>query len=381
MNTLLLITLLIVVIIGSIILIIARKITSPLIKLAAFSEEIASGDLTKQLEINTDDEIGKVGHSLNNTVYKLKEMISAISYSANEIDTLSNTLITATDESLIGTDQVSRTMQEIAAGAVTQAESASKASMITNELVENINGVYKKCNYMISVAEKSKMVSNSGSEGAKEAVESIKTIETANSYNVKETQNLLEKSKEIGQIVYVISDIAEETNLLALNAAIEAARAGEQGKGFAVVADEVKKLAEQSSIASKKIAELINGVQNQIKNIAEKMEQGTNDVRHGVDVATLVGENFKEIEKVFSEISSIVSEVSQSTNEMSNKANITNDVISNVAAISEENSAATEEVTASNEQQTAYMHQIGETTNKLEELVGNLKNTVDKFKI
>ena len=169
--------------------------------------------------------------------------------------------------------------------------------------------------------------------------------------------------------------------MLALNAAIEAARAGEQGKGFAVVADEVKKLAEQSSTASNKIAELINGVQKQIQNIAEKMDKGTNEVMHGVDVATLVGKNFEEVEKVFNEISSIVVEVSQATNSMANKANTTDEVISNVAAITEENSAATEQVTASNEEQTACMHQIGETTNKLEELVGNLKSTVDKFKI
>jgi len=381
MITLLLITLIIVIILVAIIMLAAKRIALPLIKLAAFSEEIASGNLTTQLKITTNDEIGKVGKSLNNTVNKLKEMISAISDSANEVSTLSDTLIVATDESLRGTDEVSRSMQEIAKGAVAQAESASMASEATGELVEEIDQVFKKCNYMTNVVTESKKVSSSGSEGIKEVIDSIKTIAVTNSYNVKETQNLLEKSKEIGQIVYVISDIAEQTNLLALNAAIEAARAGEQGKGFAVVADEVKKLAEQSSTASNKIAELINGVQKQIQNIAEKMDKGTNEVMHGVDVTTIVGKNFEEVEKVFTEISSIVAEVSKATNSMANKANTTDEVISNVAAITEENSAATEQVTASNEQQTACMHQIGETTNKLEELVGHLKSTVDKFKI
>jgi len=381
MTTLLLITLIIVVILVGIIIFEAKRMAAPLIKLSAFSEEIASGNLTTQLKVTTNDEIGKVGKSLNNTVNKLKEMISAISDSANEVGALSNTLVVATDESLRGTDEVSRSMEEIAKGAVAQAESASMASEATRELVVDINEVFKKCNYMITAVEGSKKVSSSGSEGVKEAIDSIKNIAVTNSDNVKETQNLLEKSKEIGQIVYVISDIAEQTNLLALNAAIEAARAGEQGKGFAVVADEVKKLAEESSTASNKIAELINGVQKQIQNIAEKMDKGTNEVMHGVDVATLVGKNFEEVETVFTEISSIVAEVSQAANNMAKKANTTDEVISNVAAITEENSAATEQVTASNEEQTACMHQIGETTNKLEELVGNLKSTVDKFKI
>ncbi|AQS08948.1 methyl-accepting chemotaxis protein McpB [Clostridium saccharobutylicum] len=381
MSTLLIITILIVLIIGGIVIVLARKITAPLIKLSHFSEEIASGNLTSELQIDTDDEIGKVGKSLNNTALKLKEMIGAIRDSANEVNSLSDNLIVATEESLKGTDEVSQSMQEIATGAVSQAESASKASIITNELVDDIDKVSKKCDRMITVVEESKKVSTLGASGVKDAVSSIQNIAITNSYNVKEAQNLLEKSKEIGQIVYVIGDIAEQTNLLALNAAIEAARAGEQGKGFAVVAEEVRELAEQSSASSMKIAELINGVQQQIENIAEKMDEGTNDVKHGVDLATQVGKNFEDIENVLGEINLIVSEVSRASNEMTGKANITNEVISNVASITEENSAATEEVTAANEEQTAYIHQIGETTNKLEELVGNLKNTVDKFKI
>ncbi|BCZ45632.1 methyl-accepting chemotaxis protein [Clostridium gelidum] len=381
MVTLLLITLIIVVILVGIVMIAAKRMVSPLIKLSAFSEEIALGNLTSQLKVTSNDEIGKVGKSLNNTVTKLKDMISDISDSANEVSILSDMLSVATDESLRGTDEVSRSMQEIAKGAIAQAESASMASEATMELVADIDEVFKKCNYMLNVVEGSKKVSSSGAEGVKEVIDSIQTIAVTNSDNVKETQNLLEKSKQIGQIVYVISDIAEQTNLLALNAAIEAARAGEQGKGFAVVADEVKKLAEESSTASNKIADLINGVQKQIENIAEKMDKGTNEVMHGVDITTTVGKNFEEVEKVFTEISSIVAEVSKAANSMANKANTTDEVISNVAAITEENSAATEQVTASNEEQTACMHQVGETTNKLEELVGNLKNTVDKFKI
>lgn len=381
MNTLLIITSLIVIIIGAIIMLVAARIASPLIKLSAFSEEIAAGDLTKQLEFNTNDEIGKVGNSLNNTVSKLNEMIIAIGDSANEVSKLSNSLVVTTSESLKGTDEVANSMQEIAVSAVTQSEGAGKALIGTEELVYAIKEISQKCKYLIDVVEESKKVSDSGSEGVKKAIQSIEAIAETNSYNVQQTQNLLEESKEIGQIVYVISDIADQTNLLALNAAIEAARAGEQGKGFAVVADEVRKLAEQSSIASNKISELISGVQKQIEIIADKINNGTNEVIHGVDVATLVGKNFEEIEKVFSEINSIVSEVSEATNIMTDKANITNEVISNVAAVAQENSAITEQVTASNEEQTACMHQIGDTTSNLEELVEKLKGTVGKFKV
>ncbi|KEI90147.1 chemotaxis protein [Clostridium botulinum B2 433] len=381
MLTLILITIVIVLIVATVIVLVAKQITLPLTKLSDFAEEIAEGNLTNKLEVHGQDEISKVTKALNNTVLKLKKMIGDISSSANDVMVISNGLASSTSESLKGNEEVSRSMQEIATGAVSQAEGASKASIVTRELVEDINEISKKCNYMINIVEKSTNRSTKVSQGVQQTVDSIKNIATTNKHNVEEIQNLLNQSKEIGQIVDVISDISEQTNLLSLNAAIEAARAGAQGRGFAVVADEVRKLAEQSSNSSKRIVELINGIQKQIEIISNKMNSGTSEVMHGVKMATLIGNDFEEIEKVFNEVNNIVSEVSESTNTMEKKVNTTADIINNVAAVTEENSAATEEVTASNEEQIAFMHQIVDSTYTLEELVKKLKDTVYKFKL
>ncbi|AOR24969.2 methyl-accepting chemotaxis protein [Clostridium taeniosporum] len=378
---LLLITIVIVFIVAIVITFVAKQMTLPLIKLSDFAEEISEGTLTNKLEVHGQDEISNVTKALNNTVSSLKEMIGDISNSADDVMLISNSLASSTSESLKGNEEVSRSMQEIATGAVSQAEGASKASIVTKELVEDINEISKKCNYMIKIVEKSTNRSKKVSQGVQQAVHSIKNIATTNEHNVEEIKNLLKKSKEIGQIVNVISDISEQTNLLSLNAAIEAARAGEQGKGFAVVADEVRKLAEQSSNSSKRIVELINGIQKQIEIISNKMNDGTSEVMHGVKMSTLIGDDFEEINKVFNEVNNIVSEVSESTNRMEKKVNVTSDIINNVAAVTEENSAATEEVTASNEEQTAFMHQIVDSTYTLEELVKKLNNTVDKFRL
>ncbi|MGN2339510.1 methyl-accepting chemotaxis protein [Clostridium cagae] len=377
----LLITAVIVLVSAIIIVFVAKQMTSPLASLSDFSEEISLGNLTNKLEIDGEDEVAKVANGLNNTVFKLKEMISDISTSADEVMVVSNSLSLATSESLKGNEEVSKSMQEIAAGAVTQAQGASEASIVTGELIEEINEVFKKCNHMINIVEKSSDISNSASKGVKEAIDSIQNIAETNKLNVQETQTLLEQSKEIGQIVDVISEISEQTNLLSLNAAIEAARAGEQGKGFAIVADEVRQLAEQSANSSKKIANLISMIQNQIEIISNKMETGTCQVVSGVEKATLVGENFKEIERVFITVINVADEVSKATNRMEKKASTTSDIINNVAAITEENSAATEQVTASNEEQIAFMHEIVDSTYKLEDLVNNLNNTVERFKL
>ncbi|MBE6077530.1 methyl-accepting chemotaxis protein [Clostridium sporogenes] len=381
MLTLILITIVIVFIVATVIVFVAKQITLPLTKLSDFAEEIAEGNLTNKLEVHGQDEISKVTKALNNTVSKLKKMIGDISSSANDVMVISNDLALSTSESLKGNEEVSRSMQEIATGAVSQAEGASKASIVTRELVEDINEISKKCNYMIDIVEKSTNRSTKVSQGVQHTVDSIKNIATTNKHNVEEIQNLLNQSKEIGQIVDVISDISEQTNLLSLNAAIEAARAGAQGRGFAVVADEVRKLAEQSSNSSKRIVELINGIQKQIEIISNKMNSGTSEVMHGVKMATLIGNDFEEIEKVFNEVNNIVLEVSESTNTMEKKVNVTADIINNVASVTEENSSATEEVTASNEEQIAFMHQIVDSTYTLEELVKKLKDTVYKFKL
>ncbi|KIL07510.1 chemotaxis protein [Clostridium botulinum] len=381
MIMLLLVTAVIVLISAAIIIFVAKQMTSPLSNLSSFSEEISNGNLTHKLEIDGEDEIAKVSNGLNNTVFKLKEMISDISNSAEEVKAVSNNLSLSTSESLKGNEEVSKSMQEIAQGAVTQAQGASEASIVTGELIEEINEVFKKCNDMIDTVEKSSHISESVSKGVDEAISSIENIAETNKLNVKETQILLEQSKQIGQIVDVISAISEQTNLLSLNAAIEAARAGEQGKGFAVVAEEVRNLAEQSTNSSKKIADLIGMIQNQIEIISNKMEKGTNEVISGVEKATLVGENFKEIERVFSTVINVADEVSKATNRMEKKASTTSDIINNVAAITEQNSAATQEVTASNEEQIAFMHEIVDSTYKLEELINKLNNTVDRFKL
>ncbi|MDS0525932.1 methyl-accepting chemotaxis protein [Clostridium sp. SHJSY1] len=380
-STLLIITTLISIILAVIIIIISKRMADPVSKLSAFSEQVASGDLSLKLDVNRNDEIGQMANSLNNTVSGLKEIVGNIVDSANEVSLFSNKLTIVTKESTKGTEEVMLSMQQISEGACQQAENASKASEITSQLVEDINIVREHFKYMLKVVEDSKNVSSVGAKGIQKAVKSMENIAKANGKNVKEANALLEQSKEIGQIVDVISNIAEQTNLLALNAAIEAARAGEQGKGFAVVADEVRNLAEQSEGAAKQITDLIGKVQNQVETISNTMNNGTEEIVNGVDIAVAAGTNFDEIEKVFNEINDMVQKVTYATNNMANKADAAVEAISEVAAITEENSAATEEVSATTEEQNSNIQEIGETIHKLDELVLKLKNTVGKFKL
>lgn len=380
-TTLAMVSVIIIIIIAGIIIFMANKFSKPLRKLCDFSSEIAQGNLTCELNINRSDEIGQVADTLKNTSYELRNMVVDISTSANEVNKLADDVNEAIKQSLLGSEEITKSMEQISRGAINQAENADKASEITGELVDEIKSVVDKCNYMNEIVNDSIKMSTIGTERVQNAVENIKSIEKINNESIEQTLNLLEKSNEIGQIVNVISEIAEQTNLLALNASIEAARAGEQGKGFAVVASQVGELAKQSNEAAKKIENIIRGIQQQVQVIDKQMKFGAAEVANGVETTKSVSENFTEIEKTFKEIESVVLEVFHASNIMEEKAHTTSNSIKEVAGVTEENSSATEEVTAANEEQSASMQQIAETTSKLDELIENLNETIKKFKI
>lgn len=380
-TTLAMVSVIIIIIIAGIIIFMANKFSKPLRKLCDFSSEIAQGNLTCELNINRSDEIGQVADTLKNTSYELRNMVIDISTSANEVNKLADDVNEAIKQSLLGSEEITKSMEQISRGAINQAENADKASEITGELVDEIKSVVDKCNYMNEIVNDSIKMSTIGTERVQNAVENIKSIEKINNESIEQTLNLLEKSNEIGQIVNVISEIAEQTNLLALNASIEAARAGEQGKGFAVVASQVGELAKQSNEAAKKIENIIRGIQQQVQVIDKQMKFGAEEVANGVETTKSVSENFTEIEKTFKEIESVVLEVFNASNIMEEKAYTTSNSIKEVAGVTEENSSATEEVTAANEEQSASMQQIAETTSKLDELIENLNETIKKFKI
>ena len=380
-TTLAMVSVIIIIIIAGIIIFMANKFSKPLRKLCDFSSEIAQGNLTCELNINRSYEIGQVADTLKNTSYELRNMVVDISTSANEVNKLADDVNEAIKQSLLGTEEITKSMEQISRGAINQAENADKASEITGELVDEIKSVVDKCNYMNEIVNDSIKMSTIGTERVQNAVENIKSIEKINNESIEQTLNLLEKSNEIGQIVNVISEIAEQTNLLALNASIEAARAGEQGKGFAVVASQVGELAKQSNEAAKKIENIIRGIQQQVQVIDKQMKFGAAEVANGVETTKSVSENFTEIEKTFKEIESVVLEVFHASNIMEEKAHTTSNSIKEVAGVTEENSSATEEVTAANEEQSASMQQIAETTSKLDELIENLNETIKKFKI
>jgi methyl-accepting chemotaxis protein len=272
-------------------------------------DKFAEGDLTVHLEAQRDDEIGTLFNGFNRSVEKIRTMITQVYH--------------AVDAAAGASAEISASTEQMAAGAKEQTRQAAEVTGAVGEMTQSIRAA---------------------------------TV-----------QALGASSDQIGEIIQVIDDIADQTNLLALNAAIEAARAGEQGRGFAVVADEVRKLAERTTKATKEIAKMIKTIQKDTVGAVESMNRGTQEVEKG---RVLAVQSSKSLNDIIAGAEKVV------------------DVASKVAAASDAQSATSEQIGRSIEAISRVTHESAESTGRiahaaeeLNRMTHDLQNLLNQFTI
>ena len=295
-----------------------RNFTTRIIRVANTMSRIADGDLTTQLKIYANDEIGELGKSINRMVLSLDTMITSITKTASELASSSNILYGISE-------QAASSSEEVAAQAGTVVTACE-------EMVSTSGGIAQNCNI---AAESSRQGSDLVTEGVSVVQETVAGMNRITE-RVKETAATLERlgsrSDQIGEIVGTIEDIADQTNLLALNAAIEAARAGEQGRGFAVVADEVRALAERTTKATKEIAQMIKAIQNETTGAVTSMEEGVKEVERGTQDAAKSG---RALDHILSQINAVSMEINQIATAAEEQTATTTEITSNIQQITE----------------------------------------------
>ncbi|WP_413789192.1 methyl-accepting chemotaxis protein [Bacillus yunxiaonensis] len=314
-------------------------------------------------------------------VTNLKNLIGDVYTTSNHVATSAGQLSVHSKETRSVTDIIVSSMQEVASGSESQLNSVQQSKIAIQEMTEEVGHIAV---HMSNVYDKSLQATREAEEGNSSmqlAINQMEAINKSVQQSLSIIQTLSEHSKEVGEIISMIQNIADQTNLLALNAAIEAARAGENGKGFAVVAEEVRKLAEQSTGFTKKVTELITGIQKDSHSAVSSMEHVYKDVQDGVETIQSTGNMFQHIHLTTQSVSDQSQEVSIAAQQISDGTIQILKTVEHISEIAEESSASTREVAASSEEQLNAMDAIQHSSNELKQIAHKLQELMQQFRI
>jgi len=360
---------------------ITRSIVRPLSDVRKKLDDIANngGDLTQRLPEEGKTEVSALSHSFNLFVEKLQLMISEISHTADVLTSASTSLSDVTTVATASLEDITQTVVEIAAATGENASAMTQTKMSLEEM-ERFSIETSASSRLTT--EKGKHVGQEADKGMQEieaVVEVIRDIATS-SGQVSDAAGMLEKSsKEIGDIISLITGISEQTNLLALNAAIEAARAGDAGRGFNVVAKEIGVLADESKKAAGQIAKLVSENQRQSKVVVSEVVIVNDKVNDGVQRATAVNAIIQAITKNVHEMVTQIEYIAVSNNKQSENTSEASYAIQNVSNGSSEIADGTERISGGVEEQLSTMFELENTASQMKEMANSLKTLVQGF--
>ena len=361
---------------------IKRSIAKPIGELVSGAAIIAAGDLTQEeISVKSKDEVRDLANSFNAMKANLRGLIGSINDNAAHVSATAEELSASTEGVTRASQDVGENMELIAAGAQTSATSAQESSLAMEETALGVQRIAESAQQLNDSASTTEKLAEQSGGAVKQAKDQMNVIYESSHATSELIARLSKQTAEIENIIHVITDITEQTNLLALNAAIEAARAGEHGKGFAVVADEVRKLAEQSKQSANQIVELTTEIQTDTKQVERAVADSLKNVEEGVHVIDEAGNAFLSIVQAVQTMGVQIGDISAATEEISAGAEEVSASIQEIATHSIEASGKTAQNSIAVQEQMATIEEINTVAQALSRQAMSLQQVIKEFKV
>lgn len=313
---------------------------------------VADGDLTAEAEVTTDV-TGAIADSFNFMISELRGVIKEVQQTTLDVGAAAN--------------EIQATAEHLSEGSVTQSEQIIDTTAAVDEMATSIQQVSDNAGSAATIASKALGNAKQGTQAVDQTIEGMNAIRGQVQETAKRIKRLGESSQEIGEIVSLISDIADRTSILALNASIQAAMAGEAGRGFAVVAEEVERLAERSAEATNHIGTLVKSIQSETTEAVSAMEATTREVVGGSSLALTAGQALGEIEGVSQQLAEVIQAISQAAKQQARGSESIAKAMGDISDVTSQTASGTSQAAVS--------------IRKLASLADRLRDSVSRFKL
>ncbi len=359
----------------------SRLVTQSLSPVLDFAKEVAQGDFSGSLSVGDRELLGALADAQNRMVTGLKSLVGGVRETSVHVGAIIEELAASSQQVNSATQEFSSTIQQVSRGAQNQARTVEEAVETLNDIANMAVEMAERSRGAVDTSLRANQIAQQGGQSAELTASKMSQLQGAVGEAMDIIRNLGERSMQIGLIVDVITNIANQTNMLALNAAIEASRAGEHGRGFAVVAEEVRGLAEGSKRAADQIAKMVRDTENETSKVVRVMESSQETVVGSIQVITETVNALRDVAEVVNEMAGVVDSISLAAERQRQAATRVAKTSEDIAAIAEETAASTEEASATAEEQTASMEEMTASIQELAEVSERLREAVAEFRL